>query len=368
MITDFFNAEFVELYLNNQLSAEDELSFDQKLNDDPDFSEFVSLYQDIDCAISEHDIMDLRNNLDSIHEFASEDWIEEAPMIVTDSFEEEIFDAIGEEDVMNLRATLNEIHDLNIEEIQLSDELSEVESMDMEELLSLVDGESDDFRDTLLEEEIDLAIGQDDVMDLRNTLGSIAEKVEIAKPVKRIPLYKKMSKLSVAASIALIISLGTTSWFSFSDSGMSPDKAVNRFVEPMAIEAPKRGGELLEMDAMRQSAVNLLRDGNYLGAVDEFKDLLIKYPETRKHMDVLLYIGNCYYETNQDSKAIEQFKTVFNNKETALTDRAEWYLAACYLRNDDLRDKSIEIFQRIARTHDHEYFEDNRRLLKRLKK
>ena len=94
----------------------------------------------------------------------------------------------------------------------------------------------------------------------------------------------------------------------------------------------------------------------------------MNYPEFRNDNEIISYIGSCYFATGQYDKAIKQFKTVFDDKTSALVDRAEWYLAGCYLRNDDLIDDAMEIYQRIARTPDHEYYEDNRKLLKKLKK
>ena len=367
MTIDFFNAELVESYLNKQLTAEETLRFEQNLKDDPEFSEFVSLYQDVDEAISEQDVMELRNSLNSIHEVASEEWISEAPMILTDSFEKELFDAVGEEDVMNLRATLSEIHDLNQEELYGNDELSEIASLDMNELVSLVeDDEEYDSSDYLLDNEIDLAIAEEDVMGLRNMLGSIAKQV--AAPPQKMPFYKRISRLAAAASILLIVSVGAASWFSFSSSVMNPEKVVSQCYEPIAPESQKRGGDVQDAARVKREAHDKYRDGDYLGALDEFKDLQLNYPEFRNDNEIISYIGSCYFATGQYDKAIKQFKTVFDDKTSALVDRAEWYLAGCYLRNDDLIDDAMEIYQRIARTPDHEYYEDNRKLLKKLKK
>jgi hypothetical protein len=278
MTIDFFDAELVESYLNNQLSAEEALRFEQNLKDNPEFSEFVSLYQDVDMAISEQDVMELRNSLNSVHEIASVDWIEETPMIITDSFEEDIFDAVEEEDVMNLRASLNDIHDLNQEELHPSDELSEVVSLNMDELMSLVEGDDDsDFSESLLEKEIGLAIAEEDVMELRNKLGSIIEQVKA--PPKSIPFYKRISRLTAAASILLIVSLGITSWYSFSYSGMSPEKIVNKCYVPIAPESQKRGGDVKDAARAKRDAHDKYRDGDYLRAVDEFKDLQLNYTQ-----------------------------------------------------------------------------------------
>lgn len=67
-----FNFEKIEGFLDSDLTGDELLEFEKELLEDPDLSMEVDLHREIDMAIQEEDIMDLRSKLEAIEPPKSE--------------------------------------------------------------------------------------------------------------------------------------------------------------------------------------------------------------------------------------------------------------------------------------------------------
>ena len=366
MKSDLRNAEFVESYLNNSLSEEESLDFENGLQTDEEFAEFVSIFTEVDSAIAEQDVIELRNSLGSIYEVMSEEWQEEAPMIVEDSCEDEIDRAVGEEDIMHLRSMLNDIHDLNNEEV-IKDKKYEIAcDIDPNELSGfLQDLEAAEQYEEYLDEDISAALMEDDVMSLRSKLGDIGK--EVSSPVQENkPWYSKISRLTAVASIIILLLIGGTTWVTLDSIPMKPAKAAAKFFVPPEGKGVTRAAVAIE-DISLDAAFEKYRLENYSEAALVFEALRGKDPSFQNAPVVNAFLGFSFFMSERYAKASVELSRVIEDNSSVYVDPAEWILAGCMLRDRETEDKGIELLQKIARKPDHEYSELSKLVLKKLK-
>lgn len=364
MTSDLLNAELVEAYLSNKLHEPERLIFESKLQSDESLAEFVAVFQDVDNAILEEDVMQLRNSLQSIHEQASEEWIDEAPMLLADSHEMDIERAIIEDDVMRLRSMLNDIHDLNREELADAVNYIPAEENDEFGLTALLEEDVFESSEEFLEKELSSAILQEDIMALRKQLHEIGKGV--MAPAKQKVWYHRFSKLTAIASVVLLMLLGGTFWVAMDSMPMKPEKAVAKFFTPPDGRAPTRAAFQPELVSV-EAAFENYRNGNYIAAAQVFEALRKSDPNYSTDMEVTAFAGFSLFHAERYTEAAELLSLVVEDKDNVWVDHAQWFLAGCFLRNREMENEGLELLQNIAIKPNHEYLNKSRKLLKELK-
>ncbi len=363
MLSDLFSAELIDSYLNNELAADKRQQFDKKLQEDPEFSEFFSLYQDVDKAIAQQDVIELRQELQRIHKVATEEWLAETPMLLTDPYEMEIERAIGEQDVILLRSLLNDIHDLHLEELNSIEHQPVPEPVLKENVSTIsISAESESQEVDLLESDIYNAIMEEDVMNLRNRLQKIAE--EARQVTKGKTLYHRFSRLTAVASIVLIMVLGGTLWMAMESQPMKPERVVEKYYDAPIYRASTRGGADKGANSL-ENAFELYREGDYIGAFGKF-ETIEEFAENKNDMPMLAHEGICLFKLKRYDEAADYFNRVIEEGENSYIEDARWFAAGCLLAINDDKAEAVAMYKKLA-MEGHPRKEEINKILKKLK-
>ncbi|MGV8094802.1 MAG: tol-pal system YbgF family protein [Mangrovibacterium sp.] len=350
------------------------------------------ILDDVEDAMKEKDIIDLRDNLQQIAENipAHPYNIEEIDRYLNgeldgselDEFNQELeFNsslekdillyretdlALGETDIMGLRATLQELSETEtstsrkMDEIErylhrklTEDELASFES-EMESNPDLV-AEVDLYRD------IDAAIQEDDVMSLRARLDAInkdiiGEKQKEGSFITGIP-RKKLIAVSVAASLILLLGINGI----MHKTNLTNTELYGKYYTTYPGTGISRTSGT-DLDNEISKALLQFNEKNYEESLSLFRAVLDKDANNPVGN---FYSGMAYQETGQYEKAIASYKHVIKAGNNLFVDQAEWYSGLCYLQRDD-RENAVRQLKKIAKSKNF-YSEKALAILRKLK-
>jgi len=343
-------------------------------NEESGFSQIEEeLFADIQNALEENDIFDLRANLMQVaqsipaHQYSAED-IEDYIYNQMDSelkarFEQELtinsdlasevrliteIDLAGaESDIMNLRASLNKIQrsefqsSASIEELEnyINRELSNEELASFEAELTSNQKLMDEIG---LIKNIDLALSETDVMRLRNNLQNIASEIAANKQTERSFAGKFKAKRIVLSTVAasLILLLGITGIM----SRQSQDDIYQKFYTKYEATGIVRSANLTA-DKTLSEALQKFENQDYDAALSLFTEVISR---DQNNMVGHFYTGISLQETGKYQNAIKEFETVIIDKDNLFTEQAEWYIGLCYLQTNENK-KAYKQFKKIAK-------------------
>jgi len=210
-----------------------------------------------------------------------------------------------------------------------------------------------------LEQDVDQAISQNDIIELRAELNEIVE--ESSAEVAKIPLRKRILPLTAAAAvILLLISSGI---FMFSDNGFMNSDSVKYSFDKFVGPGEARGAEATQERAV-QYAYSAYLDGRYEEAVRHYN---VIEDHQEDNPDTWIYQGLSLYEIEQTKKAKAYFKKVLYNGDNAYLEEAEWYLIGCLLREGEVIEASARL-NRILALQQHDHQVEASKLLKKIKR
>jgi tetratricopeptide (TPR) repeat protein len=213
--------------------------------------------------------------------------------------------------------------------------------------------------DIKLYREVDNAIREDDVLDLREQLNNIHNDLgdEVRSPKK--PLrYRKAISYAAIASVAILISVGVM--YKIQNRKLSNQEIFEKYYEPYEVTMVYRSGETSSV--LLQQAAQLYEAGMYHDALEIYEQVLVKDPND---MESTLYSGISYLETDQYVKADKSFNTILEHNDNLFIEQAEWCLGFCYLMTEDVTHARKQ-FYNIAVSNS-SYKEDALEVLKKLK-
>ncbi len=215
-------------------------------------------------------------------------------------------------------------------------ELEGEELLQFKELLSTEPGIKRDYE---LSTEINNAIAEDDIMDLRETLDYMYNK---EKTVKRIPmLFTKRKFYYAAASAALLIAAGGLTQRLLNPS-MDSTGVYDKYYEPYDVTVTYRSGNT-ETDRLLLNALEFYEEKDYDQALVLFEEIL----ENRgSDMAISLYSGISYMEEEKYQKATTSFNHIISDSDNLFIEQAKWYLSMCYLKTEKA-DKAKEVLHQI---------------------
>jgi hypothetical protein len=343
-------------------------------NEESGFSQIEEeLFADIQNALEENDIFDLRANLMQVaqsipaHQYSVED-IEDYIYNQMDSelmaqFEQELtinsdlasevrlikeVDLAGaESDIMNLRASLNKIQrsefqsSASIEELEsyINNELSNEELASFEAELTSNQRLMDEIG---LIKNIDLALSETDVMQLRNNLHNIASEIASNKQTERSFAGKFKAKRIVLSTVAasLILLLGITGIM----SRQSQDDIYQKFYTKYEATGIVRSANLTANKTLSE-ALQKFENQDYNAALNLFTEVIAR---DQNNMVGHFYTGVALQETGKYQNAIKEYETVIIDKDNLFTEQAEWYIGLCYLQTNENK-KAYKQFKKIAK-------------------
>ena len=359
-------------------------------------SEFLSeedelIFEDLQLAVSEHDIINLRTNLQfiekniSAHNYTSEeieDFLEgEHDEILYSKIEcdalsnltlaedlrlyKEINEAAAERDIQELRASMEKIfkteslHSRSIGEIDdyLMNEMEESLVVEFENEIQNNPGLMIDVK---LSREINEAIGEEDVMTLRTNLINIKEsEIKIDSSQKRgfstLPFKKTI--LYAAASVVLLLGLNIT----FQNKSYTNSELYNEFYRPLEGNTGTTRSSSIHGEAVLNQALVKMNNKEYSTAFGMFSDILKNDPQN--------IVGNFYLATihqreGRYDEAIRSFTNVIVQGDNLFVEQSEWYIGLCYI-NQNEREKAIRQLRKISQSKGF-YQQQAKALLKKL--
>ena len=371
----------IHLYQHNIAGKEnvhqfykEQAGLDSSTQDDLVFNKFEEeLFTDIQHALEENDIFDLRANLNQIvqsmpaHQYSSEDIDDylsnQMDQVFRTQFEDELsvnlnlaFDlklnmdidlAGAETDIMNLRASLSEIQKsehhapVKIEELEnyIHNKLSDEELSSFEEELT---SNYDLVSEIDLIKNIDLALQEKDIMQLRSKLKDIAGEIASEKQTERSIAGKVKYKRTLISAVAasLILLMGITGVLSRQSSQSEIYKDFYNKYETTGIVRSAS----VATDKTLTEAMQKFDSKDYDAALNLFSEVISR---DQNNMVGHFYSGVTLQETGKYNNAIKEFETVIIDKDNLFIEQAQWYIGLCYLQTNENK-KAYKQFKKIA--------------------
>ena len=347
------------------------------VSDEGSFTPFEEgLFSDVQNALEENDIFDLRANLSQIaqtmpaHQYSAEDLDDYVYDRMDDAlraqFEEELtinsnlandlklfgeIDLAGaEKDIMDLRASLKEIQksefrtSASIEDIEsyMHSELSEEELASFEAELTSNQNLKEEIE---LIKNIDLALKESDVMQLRSKLQGIASQIASEERTERSFSGKfKFRSTVVISSIAasLILLLGITGLLSrHSSQGEIYQKFYNKYETAGIVRSAS-----LTADQTLTAALQKYDNQEYEAALNLFSEVI---SNDQNNMVGHFYSGVSLQETGKYQNAIQEYQAVITDRDNLFIEQAQWFTGLCYLQTNENK-KAYKQFRKIAQS------------------
>jgi tetratricopeptide (TPR) repeat protein len=276
---------------------------------------------------------------------------------------------------MALRDQLNRIHSSVIDEVDPieimgysgieqailnQDSLALNRELSVFEELVLNDGGVQDIELSLLSENIDKAILQEDVMSLRTTLSEIGEKSVASKKI--IPMRRKVITYASSAIAAVFLLLITGAIFlNQNSSSLTSERTFSKYFQSYDGIGNKRGPSE-EGNRIIELGIQKYNKGEYANALELFEACI---SDNNRNETILLYAGSSALITGDPDKALRYFANWDDS--SPIYEQVEWYTAGCYLKKNDI-EKARAILKKISEDPEHNYYNEASTILKRIRK
>ncbi len=315
-----FTVEEIDEFLSGELSGADLIDFEKDLMVNPSLQKEVKLHKEIESALQENDILDLRNQLTNILK-------SETSWNVSEDSIEDFVDGVLEGELLD---------EFNSELQDNTDLLAEVE----------------------LRKQINEAISERDIMNLRAELGLAREAADTRKVKMLIPEpktnYLSYWKTSVAVIVLLLGVAGV-----LRNGIVSVDRTYDNFYETPAW-APERAvnNEML----FTQQINTLYSNAEYIELINKLEN----QDELVNGNPVLgFYQAASYQNLDRIKEAVDSYSQVILHGDNLFIEEAEWYRSLCYLKIGDKIKAKNELLAVIERKGHYE--KDAKAVLRRLK-
>ena len=299
-----YSAEQIEDYVSDGMNTELLSQFEEDLILNTSLANDVRLSREINLAGAEFDIMDLRANLQEIQQSESHSTVR------IEKMEAYIHNELSDEELASFEAELSSNREL-ISEINLI-------------------------------KDIDRALNETDVMQLRNKLQRIsgdAAEIQTERSFAVKTKIKKVMLSSVAASLILL--LGITGLLS---RQASQKDIYQNFYSKYQTTGIARSANL-SADQTLITALQKFDNKDYDAALNLFQKVI---SADQNNMVGHFYTGVSLQETGKYNNAIREYQTVIANKDNLFVEQAEWYIGLCYLQTNEDK-KAYKQFKKIAK-------------------
>lgn len=313
-----FTIEEIDNYMNGELSGSELLDFENNMFFNNSLKDEVKLHQDVDLAINENDIIDLRSQITNILQT-------ETSWNVSEENIEDFIDGVLDGELLE---------EFNLELKDNTDLLAEVE----------------------LRKQINKSLSENDIVNLRNELIAVKEAAEVKKVKMLIPESKvgqlKFWRSSVAILVVLLGLAGV-----LRNSFLSVDKMYDNYFETPSW-SPERSVSN-EVTLLQQAIIPYLNE-NYTEAVE-----ILNQATNIDNPVIDFYKAASLQKLTNYEEAISGYTKVIQHNDNLYTEEAEWYRSLCYLKLENHENAKLELLAVVNRKG---YFEnDANAILRRLK-
>lgn len=317
-----YSVEDIDAFIEDEMEADVLAEFEDELSQN-DFLQFeVNMHKEINEAVAENDVMDLRS---------------------------ELRDIMGAETSWNVSEhTIEDFIDGILDDEQL-----------LEEFSSELKENTDLMAEVALREQINSAVSEKDVMLLRQKLQN-ARKDSEKKEVKSIFMPRteigsvRFWRNSVAAILVLVGLIGvmrmTTNTY---------DNAYDKYFESTSWASERSVSS--SIDIIQQAQMHFQKN-----EFQETIDLLnIATVKAEEQFVPQFYKGLSYQNLDKYAKAALEYSKVINQGNNMFIEEAEWYKALCYLKMNKTNEAKKELLAVVNRKGHYE--KDAKAILRRLK-
>ncbi len=316
-----YSVEEIDSYLSGEMGDDILAEFEVEMKQNRSLLEEVSLHRDIEGAIEEFDIMSLRDEMRGIMD-------SETSWNVSEQNIEDFIDGILEEDLLE---------EFNAELKENTDLMAEV----------------------FLREQINSAVGEKDIQNLRAQLSDARNAAE-TKEVKSIvmPQFDLRSTRFWRNSVAMIVVLVGLAGVLRTNVN-SVDNTYDKYFESPVWASERSATNSLD-DI--QTARLFYQNADYSKVVTVLDNASL----AKNEMFVAhFYKALSYQNLNKLDKAITEYSKVIDDGDNMYIEEAEWYRSLCYLRLNKKSEAKKELLAVIDRKG---YYEnDAKAIIRKLK-
>lgn len=220
----------------------------------------------------------------------------------------------------------------------LDDELNEKEILDLEK--DLMD-DLDLKMELNLHTEINEAIMEEDIMDLRSKLKAI----EIPSTTEEKRKMKFHGKWRIAAA-SMILFIGIASvYYMLGNKSYTNKEIFIDYYKPYSIVINTRSSETNDSEKVIYRALKSYESKDFRSALSLFESVLEK---DSMNLTSNFYSGISNIQIQEYPKANKNFTRVLEHKNNLFIEQSEWYLGICYLMTNE-REKAKVSFRSIAK-------------------
>jgi len=285
--THQFSLEEIEDYIDENLSARQVESFELELLFNPVLNSDIELVTDLDDALSERDIIDLRESIQIMMEKETS-----FPYTLQD-IEEFMHDEPGSERSDFLA---NEIYD----------------NPDLRAELNLL-------------REVDDALTEHDVIKLRGMLSDLAENAQITKEKSIMPGINGIGWLRTVAAIFILL-LGMSVMIRYL---VTPSDDLSQFYEDAPTALTSFRSAVPDMNSQLSTGFEQYNNDDFVGALATFQQVLDR---DRNNVAALFYSGASYQKLQDFSSAVRVYSEIIEHRDNIFYEQAEWYKGLCLLQ------------------------------------
>jgi tetratricopeptide (TPR) repeat protein len=213
----------------------------------------------------------------------------------------------------------------------IANEMNEAEK---EWFLKELDGNPGLREEVALRERTDKVLKSHDIIQLRNKLSEIEKSRKIRIPAKT---TGKRLPIAIAAALAGLIIISSIAFFG--TRHLTNDEIISQYYKSYDGVSISRSS--------RSTASNDYSTGleyynihDYQNAAFYFSKVLNVDPE---NMESTMFYGTSSFEVNNYPEAQRSFAKVIDNNNNLFMEDAEWYLALCFVRTNDIKKASEEL-------------------------
>jgi tetratricopeptide (TPR) repeat protein len=355
MNTDLNLSELFDRYLENDLNILEIQEFELQLKNDKVFADNFRLHKEVDSALIEDDIFNFRLQLERIGN-RNIDLVQAPPMVIAEEMTPEMDKAILEQDIMALRDQLNRIHISVSETVQpliVSNDLIEIEEAAHNEILNA------DSKLSVLVQDIDKAIMQEEVMSLRTKLEKIGERTLAGK--RNVNVRRRMlTYASTAVAAVFILLVAGTIFLNQEASGsLSVERTFSRhFLSYDGLS--NRRGPSEDGKGVVELGIQKYNKGEFDAALEVFEACISDNNATQT---VLLYAASSALFVGDPDKGLRYFEKMDANSPYSF--EIDWFTAGCFLKKKNFV-QAKSILNKIAESPKHDHYKDAIEVLKNL--
>lgn len=237
----------------------------------------------------------------------------------------------------------------------LNGELTKAEHQEFERRLET---DADFAREVLMHINIDKALSEVDVIELRKKMTDINGELKLHRKFRHELFSAKWQYLAVAASITLIVTFGAKY---INNGPVSNETLISKYYTPYEAEGISRSAQS-QTEKLLSDALVSYSNKDYESAVNKFLAYFqLDYTNIQAHF---YYAISCF-ETNRISEAKKSFQLVIDHQNNLYVEQAKWYLGLCYLKTFETN-QALAVFTEIV-NEDSTYSEKAKEIIRKLK-